>query len=68
VATGDDPNRIPNVIQRVQGGKITLPRHAENRVDTMQNQGIHQNLTTRAQSAPRDNYLFLFDYYDASNS
>ena len=52
MATGDDPDRIPNIIQSVQGGEITLPRHAENRIDPMQNQGIDQNLTTRAQFDP----------------
>jgi hypothetical protein len=55
MAARDNPDTIPNIIQSVQGGEITLPRHAENRIDPMQNQGINQNLTTRAQFDPHHN-------------
>ena len=66
MSAGDDPHFFPNVIQRVQRREITLAWYAKNRIDPVQKQSVDQNLSARAQIAPRYNSLILFVYYATS--
>jgi hypothetical protein len=42
VAAGHEPEAIPDVVQGIQHGQVTLTRHPEGRVDALGQQAVNQ--------------------------